>query len=442
MTAALDQTDSHKVEESGSKPNNKSAVGPTTLDRLAASSTKSGDVGKNGCEAKRQRTPSFTPKAESAIERDASNDRWPAFSVTGLNMQTLVVANWSTLWTVQHLRKYILEPVQGESVSISEDGSKAYLSFNTQLAAVQARALCLEACRQVRERGGVAARCEPSETVVSKVEQWLPQSPNNLAHPCLGASALGHRQDPSVAFGEEATQSHSCFFREEDESEDESDQEDVASEASAGDCQAPPPAAIREDHEEELEENDKEPSKAQAALETNHSMSHARQAHDRQDFSKLTLVCCDMHVCEKTVPSMDPLGDPLARAHPLLWDPDTDICRLRRDIFKEKSSEGISNLKQAYDGASPSSAPKTRPQLSPSLQPCFSPPPSLKTAPGGFVRKDCVDESPDLVCDNMSLSHISGMSCGSERGLKASASVARCVMRELEQTCDDALAYL
>ena len=303
LTAALDQTDSHKVEESGSKPNTRSAG--TNLDRLVA--TKSGDIGPNGCEAKRQRAPSFTPKAESAIERDASNDRWPAFSVTGLNMQTLVVANWSTLWTVQHLRKYILEPVQGESVSISEDGSKAYLSFNTQLAAVQARALCLEACRQVRERGKAAPRCEPSETVVSKVEQWLPQSPNNLAHPCLGASALGRGQDRSVTLCEEATTSHNCFFREDDESEDESDQEDAASEASAGDCQAPPPAAIREDHEEELEQNDKEPSKVQAALETNESTSHAGQAHDRQEFSKFTLVCSDRDACEKTVSSMDPL---------------------------------------------------------------------------------------------------------------------------------------
>jgi hypothetical protein len=67
-------------------------------------------------------------------------------------MTTLVIESWSFLWSVEKLKKYILEPAQGSALTISQDGSKAYMDFGTPLGAVQARKLCEEAIKQLQDQ--------------------------------------------------------------------------------------------------------------------------------------------------------------------------------------------------------------------------------------------------------------------------------------------------
>jgi len=341
---------------------------------------------KPGREGKRERDPSFTPKAETAIERDASGV-WPTFSVSGLNMQTLVVANWSTLWSVQHLRKYILEPANGDSVSISDDGSKAYLSFHTQLAAVQARALCLEACRKVLERDG-AARPGPSKTVVSKVEQWLPHSES----PSSAGACPGSDRAAAEAGGETSKRLSPCLFRGDEESE-ESDHDDAVSEASAGDCQDIP-VAIRDEQEEE-EGSSGEPGNGQASRA---GAGAAEPAPCKQELGELSLVCRQEEAARAGLEG----GAPCPR-----WGSH------RRDTPTHEGGRYTSgdtrNPQQTSAISSPSAAPVASPRP---IQPL-----GVLDAPPTY----------DVGGDNMSLSHVSAiMSCGSERGFKATSSVARC----------------
>ena len=101
--------------------------------------------------------PTFSPKAETAVRDSArcqselSRD-WPSFSISGVSMQQLIITNWSSLWTVHHLNKHIVKPLGGCELTICEDGTKAYFSFNSSLAAVQARKVCEEACDLLRAR--------------------------------------------------------------------------------------------------------------------------------------------------------------------------------------------------------------------------------------------------------------------------------------------------
>jgi hypothetical protein len=92
--------------------------------------------------------PAFSPKAESAVRDSArsQNGDWPSFSISGVSMQQLVITNWSSLWTVYHLNKHIVKPLGCCELTICEDGTKAYLTFNNSLSAVQARKVCEEAC--------------------------------------------------------------------------------------------------------------------------------------------------------------------------------------------------------------------------------------------------------------------------------------------------------
>jgi len=121
-------------------------------------------------------TPKAThsPKAEWAVRdhcarnQGESND-WPSFSVSGLNMQELIITNWSALWTVHHLNKRLVKPLGGSNLNISEDGTKAYLTFPSSLAAVQARKVCEEACDLLQAQGlaveaGTAVKEEAAAT--------------------------------------------------------------------------------------------------------------------------------------------------------------------------------------------------------------------------------------------------------------------------------------
>lgn len=97
--------------------------------------------------------------AEVAAQRlDRSNSDcetdFPSFSVSGMHMQQLIITNWSSMWTVYHLKKHIVEQLGGSGMLISEDGSNAYLDFTSSLAAQRAQRVCEEACRLVRSRQG------------------------------------------------------------------------------------------------------------------------------------------------------------------------------------------------------------------------------------------------------------------------------------------------
>ena len=73
----------------------------------------------------------------------------PTFTLSGVKMTTLICEHWSNFWSIQHLRKYILEPAQGTNLSISDDGSKAYIQFENPLSAMQAKQMCEQACKKV-----------------------------------------------------------------------------------------------------------------------------------------------------------------------------------------------------------------------------------------------------------------------------------------------------
>lgn len=112
-------------------------------------------------------TPVFAPRAESAVRDSArlhtGSGGWPAFTISGLNMTQLIITNWSDLWTIAHLNQYIVKPL-GAEMTISEDGSKAYLGFLSSLAAVQARNVCEEACDLLRARALAAEAYVKMET--------------------------------------------------------------------------------------------------------------------------------------------------------------------------------------------------------------------------------------------------------------------------------------
>ena len=73
------------------------------------------------------------------------NDLWPSFAISDA-MHTLTITNWSILWTIFHLKTHILKPLGGIEMTVSEDGSKAYLRFPSALAVIHARKVCQDAC--------------------------------------------------------------------------------------------------------------------------------------------------------------------------------------------------------------------------------------------------------------------------------------------------------
>lgn len=81
-------------------------------------------------------------------------DLWPSFALAG-GMHTLVITNWSILWTVCHLNKHILKPFGGIEMTVSDDGSNAYLRFPNPLAALHARKVCEDACALLQDSSDV-----------------------------------------------------------------------------------------------------------------------------------------------------------------------------------------------------------------------------------------------------------------------------------------------
>ena len=209
----------------------------------------------------------------------------PTFTLSGVKMTTLICEHWSNFWSIQHLRKYILEPAQGTNLSISDDGSKAYIQFENPLSAMQAKQMCEQACKKVllvlpppvvrssscsllealleaqqqlllagghatmsfgdEQRGGgggggggdtVAA------SVLSKVESWLPQ---------VTATKEVFDQSTRGSFD----QSYASASSEASESEQEADEAEDGSEASVDDSEnESPPSAIQEDEDEDEED--------------------------------------------------------------------------------------------------------------------------------------------------------------------------------------------
>lgn len=62
----------------------------------------------------------------------------------------LSIDNWSELWTVASLRKHLLLPLGGSSLSFSHDGCVAHLTFTTPIASLQAKRV-VELASQVIE---------------------------------------------------------------------------------------------------------------------------------------------------------------------------------------------------------------------------------------------------------------------------------------------------
>jgi len=115
---------------------------------------------------------SASPKAESAVHRSAlahsqaaGDSCWPSFTISGTEMQQLVISNWSSLWTVHHLHNQIVRPLGVLEMSISEDGAKAHFHFASSLAALQARRVCEEACSILQSQQQLAEEARASEAL-------------------------------------------------------------------------------------------------------------------------------------------------------------------------------------------------------------------------------------------------------------------------------------
>jgi len=99
------------------------------------------------------------------------DETWPSCAIDGTNSSLLVVTNWSTLWTVNKLRQHLLKSLGGDELTFSEDGTQAFLSYTTFLAAMQARTVCEQACSLLRsdhtEHAGADAAAEDAHNAQS-----------------------------------------------------------------------------------------------------------------------------------------------------------------------------------------------------------------------------------------------------------------------------------
>ena len=59
---------------------------------------------------------------------------WPTFNISGVQMQTLVISDWSLLWSIEKIKKYILEPSQVSAYAAPLSGRiEPEKSFNRAL---------------------------------------------------------------------------------------------------------------------------------------------------------------------------------------------------------------------------------------------------------------------------------------------------------------------
>jgi len=132
----------------------------------------------NTLEKSRSSSPDFrldcepvrSPKVESAVFDSATtheHNEWPSFTISGVNMTELIITNWSTMWTIQHIREHIVAPLCASEMTISEDGAKACICFDSSMHSVQARKVCENACDLIRARS-LAAEAHRQETFIHR----------------------------------------------------------------------------------------------------------------------------------------------------------------------------------------------------------------------------------------------------------------------------------
>ena len=135
-------------------------------------------------------------EAEQQVEGSLS-DLWPTCTISGAHMHQLIVHNWSTLWTVHQMRRRLLTALGGKDLTISPDGIKAYLVYTSSLAAMQAKAVCEQACELLRERAGSAGEArgasleEAAKAAEVAAEPQQPMTLMSMVEPGAGVELEG-----------------------------------------------------------------------------------------------------------------------------------------------------------------------------------------------------------------------------------------------------------
>ena len=179
-----------------------------------ASAPKQGSD-KNSRLSSKARNRALKAALSLVAQSDKELQEWPECTVCGDKLQTLLIKNWSSLWTVRQLENHILYPSQGREISVSQDGTKAFLRFFTPAGAMQARTLCedlcfqvqqaiekkrKEACQQAREDVATASKDRTDAADGSEPDAGSETRPNkkHQQHPpgstCSVAGAAGSRE--------------------------------------------------------------------------------------------------------------------------------------------------------------------------------------------------------------------------------------------------------
>ena len=141
--------------------------------------------------------PVRSPKVEPAVFDSANtheHNEWPSFTISGVNMTELIITNWSTMWTIEHIREHIVAPLCASEMTISEDGAKACICFDSSMHSVQARKVCEDACDLIRARS-LAAEAHRQETFIHR--SMIAQE-EEISIETVQASNLRFLEQPSI----------------------------------------------------------------------------------------------------------------------------------------------------------------------------------------------------------------------------------------------------
>ena len=198
ISAQIGKSGTEAVRSANSSVESSRAASPTSMRIDCSDNTLMQPPVRRAPASSSSRTPmtpgtpktSASPKAESAVHRSSqsaaeSDSLWPSFTISGASMQELVIINWSSLWTMHNLNKYVVRPLGVLGMTISEDGSKAYLDFPCSLAALQARRVCEEACDILRSQQ--AAETDPC----AQIHHDACNQPPLAAHKLADLTSLG-----------------------------------------------------------------------------------------------------------------------------------------------------------------------------------------------------------------------------------------------------------
>mmetsp|Transcript_33904 Transcript_33904/g.76224 ORF Transcript_33904/g.76224 Transcript_33904/m.76224 type:complete len:348 (-) Transcript_33904:48-1091(-) len=90
---------------------------------------------------------------------------WPVCKISEEAPSQIMIKDWSTLWTVHHLRKHLFSKLGGHTFRVSPDGVCAYLTFENPSKALEAQIICVNACAILKQsmRIGGQGETDPSE---------------------------------------------------------------------------------------------------------------------------------------------------------------------------------------------------------------------------------------------------------------------------------------